>query len=221
MILAFRRYAEANRRLLTVLAAVAAGNILFVVLLTTPTLYKERELIRRLEGSESKLCDAFREFGLQITETEILASTRGQIQDLWDGTFQSKAARFPTVDAKINELMSDFKLSSLAKQYAYVELIDGRLEQLLVSFRLKGSYADLRKFISQLERAHDAGGHDLFFAIERVNLIDSTLVGRELNLDIGVATFFYDPEVGRSAGRSGGAADRAGPSRGRRSRGQR
>ena len=147
-----------------------------------------------MEQGQKQLAEVLDEYAAKLQEVTRLEATRGTIDSLLRDTLRGNASRFPLIDAKIKELQAKFGLSPQSVAYAYHDLKREDLQQLMVSFRLKGSYKDLREFISHIEQARDEEGRDLFFAIDRVSLVDSSDSGRELNLEIAVVTYFEGVE---------------------------
>src|SRR5207247_304539 len=93
------------------------------------------------------------------------------------------------------ELAAKYRLEPHSIGLNYSPMVKERIEQMSISFNLKGSYENLRQFISDTEQAKDKDGRDLFFAIDSVTLVDSTDSGSELNLHLAVSTYFWKPEL--------------------------
>lgn len=201
-----RRYALEHRRALTAVLALFVGNLVFYVALTLPRVLAARQAATTMLEGQKQLGTILDEYAAKLQEVTLLESTRSAIDSLYRDTLRSNASRFPVIDRKIKELQAKFGLSPQSIAYAYSPLKREGLQQMTVSFRLKGSYKDLREFVSHIEQASDEEGRDLFFAIDRVSLVDSTETGRELNLEIAVVTYFQDDEigVGPKTSRSGG-----------------
>jgi hypothetical protein len=198
-----RRFLEEHRRLLTAILGLLLGNVLFWVAVTGPAGLRRAALKRDLEGAEREAREALHGYGKARLEAMLFEAAEERITELYTSTFRSGRERYTTVDAKVKEIASRFGLEPHSLAYSYTPQVRERLEQLAIAFNLKGSYDNLRRFITEVEQARDGEGNDLFFAIERVSLVDSTETGSELNLHLTITTYFHRPELAaedRSAG---------------------
>jgi hypothetical protein len=189
------RFYEENRRLLTLVAAVLLGNVVVYLLLTAPAKLRERSLGGDLAAAREAADKALGEYGRALLETRLYESAESRIAGLASDVLQSRRHRFAAVDSKFKEIAAKFRLEANSFNYGYADLPPERLERHSVSFNLKGSYENLRRFVTEIEQAKDADGRDMFFAIDQVQLDDSTEAGAELNLTIGVATYYHKPEL--------------------------
>lgn len=200
---AFTRFYGENRRLLIALSAVLVIDVLFVLLALPPIDTWVEQAEAAMRASEKRVAESETEYGRARLEAMLLESAQDRIAALNRDTLKSTAARYPTVDLKIKSLAEGFGLSPKSYNYDYALLDMEQLQRLSVTFRLKGSYDDLRQFVAQIEQARDDEGNDLFFAIEQVSLQDSTEKGAELNLNLSVTTYFHEPELTAESGRRG------------------
>jgi hypothetical protein len=207
VIAALQRFLSEHRQFLAALGLVLLGNVAFYLLLTGPAQLRSRLLRGDLEAAEKDALNARREYGKGLLEARLMDAARQRLDRLYGDTWQGYSERYAVVDEKIKDLTRKHGLTPpQSSAYAYDALLDERLERMSVSFNLKGSYDNLRRFLADVEKASGGGERerDLFFTIEKIGLSDSTEAGTELNLQITLSTYFHQPSLAAEAERRDG-----------------
>ena len=175
-------YFNENRRLILSLAAILAVNL--VLRLGAARLDAAVQLLAaEYEAGELKLAETHADWERESEFRSALERAERRVARLHKETLQTRKIRFADIDRELKGLAKKFKLAPTSIKNTAEDLPDFGVEGFSTAFPLKGSYENLRRFISHIE------GSEQFFIIEKVTLTDSTKKGAELNLQISVATY--------------------------------
>ncbi len=176
-----------GRRIVMLLAALAALNVVFYVGLVEP---KVREY-QSLTGAREPL-GKLSERRKQVEKHEAFRQAVGQaesdLRDLRESILSTRNRRLVEVEEELERLCRQFGIDLNSVGFDNDLLLDEELDRFVMNVPLEGNYASLRKFLQAVEKS------DEFLVVERVSLARGKEGGRKLSLSINLATYFVAPE---------------------------
>ncbi len=176
-----------GRRIVMLLAALAALNVVFYVGLVEP---KVREYQSLTEAREP--LGMLSERQTQVEKHEAFRQAIGQaesdLRDLRENVLSTRNQRLVEVEEELERLCSQFGIDLNSVGFDNDLLLDEELDRFVMNVPLEGNYASLRKFLQAVEKS------DEFLVVERVSLARGKEGGRTLSLNINLATYFVAPE---------------------------
>ncbi len=176
-----------GRRIVTLLAALAALNVVFYIGLVEPqvreyqTLTEAREPLGRL-SERQKQVETHEVFRQAVRQAE------SDLADLRERLLSTRNQRLVEVEEELERLCREFGIDLNSVSFDNDLLLDEELDRFVMNVPLEGNYASLRKFLQAVESSKE------FLVVERVSLARGREGGRTLSLSINLVTYFVAPE---------------------------
>jgi len=181
----FRRVLREKRTVILLLAFAALANVAFFASVVYPLQRRVATADQRAAAAASALASAERE---QKAARETLVG-KDRAQDELTRFYteilpasQSAARRITYL--RLAELARDAGLEFDHRTFSVQEQRDSRLQRLEITMLLAGRYADVRRFIHELERAQE------FVVISGIELVQRDQNDAMLELTLRLATFY-------------------------------
>ena len=176
-----------GRRIVMLLAALAALNVVFYVGLVEP---KVREYQSLTEAREplGKLSERQTQVEKHEAFRQAIGQAESDLRDLRENVLSTRNQRLVEVEEELERLCSQFGIDLNSVGFDNDLLLDEELDRFVMNVPLEGNYASLRKFLQAVEKS------DEFLVVERVSLARGKEGGRTLSLNINLATYFVAPE---------------------------
>ncbi len=176
-----------GRRIVMLLAALAALNVVFYVGLVEP---KVREYQSLTEAREplGKLSERQKQVETHEAFRQAVGQAESDLRDLRENILSTRNQRLVEVEEELERLCSQFGIDLNSVGFDNDLLLDEELDRFVMNVPLEGNYASLRKFLQAVEKS------DEFLVVERVSLGRGKEGGRTLSLNINLATYFVAPE---------------------------
>jgi Tfp pilus assembly protein PilO len=178
---------QAGRQILVALGVVAALNVVFYLTLVQPTVREYRRLadeqkpFRRL-SERRDVVEGHEEYRNAVQRAEAdLTVLKGEI-------LSTRNQRLVQVRQELAELCERFGIPLDSVTSDNELLLEEELDRYSMNVPLEGNYASLREFLQAVEQSSK------FLVVERVSLALGKEGGRELSLNIMLATYFTAPE---------------------------
>lgn len=168
-------------------AIFVVANLVFV--LAYQLIYAEQVegLGEQLDAQEVRL-ERTRAQALELEQVvEVARANQEELRTLYVDRFASERRRFTRATSEVRELARRAGLDPSAIQYPEEELEDFGLVKRSISFRVEGSYAELRQFVNLLELTPS------FITLEEVSLFQGE--GDRLAIILTLSTLFADEEI--------------------------
>ena len=185
------------RRVAVALGAVAAANLVLFLFVTEP-LYRT-SVVRTAEwgAMERRLDSERRAAGRLEDRLARLERQKGNLTQFYDVILAEKIARMTAIQREIRALAGQFQVNPESVSYSPNWLGLDELVQFDISFPLRGSYENLRQFVSRVESS------EYFLILDDISLSDSREGGVVLSLTIRMHTYFKDLEFAPAPGEKG------------------
>ncbi len=176
-----------GRRIVMLLAALAALNVVFYVGLVEP---KVREYQSLTEAREplGKLSERQKQVETHEAFRQAVEQAESDLRDLREGILSTRNQRLVEVEEELERLCREFGIDLNSVGFDNDLMLDEELDRFVMNVPLEGNYASLRKFLQAVEKS------DEFLVVERVSLARGKEGGRTLSLSINLATYFVAPE---------------------------
>jgi hypothetical protein len=119
-----------------------------------------------------------------------------RIDYLYHEILKTTEMQFAPIRQELETLFRKSRVENTSLNYHWNFRKEEEVQQCTFSFPLKGSYESLRKFLESIEKS------EFMLIIDRINLAESTETGKELNLQISISTYFYEPKIPKAKKRS-------------------
>lgn len=166
-----------------VLVAMVA-NILILTIFTLP---RERWL-RKLDSKAAELgmrIESGKEELAQKRDNEKrLKELRRQMESFYSETLRQREVGLVDILGEVEKLARRFKVEKQNIQYNHEIIEEDKVILFEITFPLRGSYANLRRFVNQIENSK------YFLIIDRVELSNPEETGDNLKLNIKLSTYF-------------------------------
>ena len=170
-----------------VLGGLAALNLAFYLVLTQPA---DRDYALRSEETQS-YDKVNRKRTVVKKQESYLTAVQQATEDLTqlrEEVLATRNKRLVEVQQELARLCDQFGIDLRMVGSDSELLLDEELDRFVMTVPLEGNYANLRKFLHAIETS------DKFLIVERVSLDRGKMGGNQLDLNIGLATYFSAPE---------------------------
>ena len=170
-----------------VLGGLAALNLAFYLVLTQPA---DRDYALRSEETQS-YDKVNRKRTVVKKQESYLTAVQQATEDLTqlrEEVLATRNKRLVEVQQELARLCDQFGIDLRMVGSDSELLLDEELDRFVMTVPLEGNYANLRKFLHAIEIS------DKFLIVERVSLARGKMGGNQLDLNIGLATYFSAPE---------------------------
>jgi Tfp pilus assembly protein PilO len=141
-----------------------------------------------LQSSTTRLSDKRKEFKEKHAHAKELERMEKKIDFVYHSVLMTREEHFGKIRMEIEGLFEKFRVQDTSKSYAWSPVPKREVTRCTLSVPLKGSYENLRQFLESVEKS------EYMIIIDRINLAESSESGQELNLNISLSTYFYDPQ---------------------------
>jgi Tfp pilus assembly protein PilO len=182
---------EERTRVATVLAVVAALNLIFYLTLNLPRMHRRGVAERGLEQITRNLGELSRRVALVKDLDERYTRQQRKLDSFYHEVLGSKEGRMIRIQREVRALAASFGMDPEMVNYSPEFLTDVGLVRFQINVPLVGDYRNLRQFISKIEQSEN------FLMIEGVALGGAKDGGALLDLNIQLSTYFEAPEMMR------------------------
>jgi Tfp pilus assembly protein PilO len=176
------------RRVLRILGAVAAANLVVFLLLTEPLHRLSRVRLAEWQAMEQRLEQRRRSVERLELQVERLERQSANLAQFYDAILADKVTRMTAIQRGIRAVGAQFNVNPESVSYGPSYLPVPDLVQFDISLPLRGSYESLRQFVHKVETSEH------FLVIDDISLADAREGGLSLNLNVRLHTYFRDQE---------------------------
>jgi Tfp pilus assembly protein PilO len=190
----WRRVYEERRRVLLPLLLAAAANVVVFAVVVLPLGRSVAAAETQAQNAALRLAQA-RQLERQARDAAASRERADrELQQFYTGVLpRSFAAAERTTRRWLQQAARDSGLDYRAANFSWEELRESELSRAFADVRLRGSYADIRRFLHAVEAAEE------FLVVERVDLAQPSSAGGAnagiLEISLLVSTFFVAEPV--------------------------
>jgi Tfp pilus assembly protein PilO len=171
-----------------VLGGVFVINLILYLGVTRSSRAKLDTVSQSLQASQSRLREKQKEYKEKYSHAKELERMEKRIDFVYHSVLMTREEHFAKIRMEIEDLFDKFRVEDTSKSYYWTPIPKEEVTRCTLSIPLKGSYENLRQFVESVEKSN------YMIIIDRINLAESSETGQELNLSIGLSTYFYDPQ---------------------------
>ncbi len=180
----FSIFDQREKKTLTLLSLLVVIVFLFLVVFA---LGEKRSYFRNLDyltSAKEKLEEANQKAKEKKEEWLSWEEAKQDIQKIGEKYFYKDNDVFRQIRVDLKKIFQKSGLAISQLKYDYAQLKTGRVKKVGVSFNLKGSYYSLKKFLNSVET------FPKFFMIERIDFLNISSGGTELELRISLVGYY-------------------------------
>ena len=117
-----------------------------------------------------------------------------RLEEFFNERVGTQAERMTGVQREVRAIASQFRIDPASIDYQPSEVRDSDLMRFQITLPLIGGYANLRQFVSRVERS------EYLLIVDSIELAGSREGGAMLSLSIKIATYFSTPSIHRPRG---------------------
>ncbi|MFC2173973.1 hypothetical protein ACFLU6_15325 [Acidobacteriota bacterium] len=178
-----------NRRWLMPALLLCVLNLVFYFGLTARSANRLEQLENEIADSNRELMSARKVLDRNDRKRALGSLVERELDDLHKNVLLRYGEHFQNVRLELQGILKQVSIAATQISYGRTDFADFRLIQDNISFPLKGDYYSLRKLLNLIEQSEQ------FLIIDSIQLADSTNKGKELNLNISLITFYYEPDL--------------------------
>lgn len=166
-----------------VLVALVA-NLLILTIFTLPREGWLRKLESKADALGLRIEKERKELVQRKEREERFKEFRRQVESFYAETLRRKEEGLVDILGAVEGLAKKFRVKKESIQYHHEIIEEDKVILFEITFPLRGSYANLRRFINQIENSK------YFLIIDRVELSNPEEKGYNLKLNIKLSTYF-------------------------------
>lgn len=166
-----------------VLIAMVA-NILILTIFTLPRERWLKKLDSKAAALGMRIEKGKQELAQRKENDKRLKEIRRQVENFYSKTLSQKEEGLVDILGEVERLAKRFQVEKQNIQYNHEIIEEDKVILFEITFPLRGSYANLRRFINQIENSK------YFLTIDRVELSNPEEKGDNLKLNIKLSTYF-------------------------------
>jgi Tfp pilus assembly protein PilO len=180
---------EERLRVGTVLAALAALNLILYLTLNLPRLHRETVEQRRVDAVTQGLSEVSRRVGIMRELDQRFETEKGKVVTFYGDLLGTKENRMIRIQREVRTIAASLGMDpeSIGYQPEFLDKVG--LVRFSLSVPLVGDYRNLRQFIHKIENSEN------FLIIDSVALGGSRDGGALLDLNIQLSTYFSAPDM--------------------------
>ena len=181
-------------RVVGVLGLALAVNVGFYLFFNLPRLTALGSLRAARDGTHANLKSMQRRCETMKGLTSDYDDQSVRLEGFFTQRVGTQAERMTSVQKEIRAIAAQFRIDPASIDYQPAEVRDSDLTRFQITLPLIGGYANLRQFISRVERSEN------LLIVDSIELAGAREGGAMLSLSIKIATFFRTPSSHRLRG---------------------
>jgi len=181
-------------RVIGVLGLALAMNVVFYLFFNLPRLTALGSLRSTRDETHASVKSMQRRCETMKRLIEDYDDQSARLEEFFNRRVGTQAERMTGVQKEIRAIAAQFRIDPASIDYQPNDVRDSDLTRFQVTLPLIGGYANLRQFISRVERS------EYLLIVDSIELAGSREGGAMLNLSIKIATYFRMPSVHRLRG---------------------
>jgi len=171
-------------RVVGVLGLALAVNVAFYLFFNLPRLTALGSLRSTRDQTRASLKSLTRRCETMKGLIEAYDDQSARLEEFFSERVGTQAERMTGVQKEVRAIASQFRIDPASIDYQPSEVRDSDLVRFQITLPLIGGYANLRQFISRVERS------DYLLIVDSIELAGSREGGAMLSLSIKIATYF-------------------------------